>query len=140
MVHRRRIEHCDGDHSGANSTPPGPAFGENRSRRRRQTARSFSKMLARGRVRRCNWFGGQLRLKMMDDVEALLRPLSLGQYAETFRNHGVDAARLPDLTVADLRAMGIDLMSHRRRILAAVHHLKTGRAPPRPLPADELPP
>ncbi len=81
-----------------------------------------------------------MRLETMDDVEALLWSLGLGQYAETFRSYGVDPARLPEQTVADLRAMGIDLLSHRRRILAAVHHLKTGKPPPRPLPADELPP
>ena len=77
---------------------------------------------------------------MMDDVEVLLRSLGLGQYAKTFRSYGVDPARLSELTVADLRAMGIDLMSHRRRILVAVHSLKTGKPAPRPLPADELPP
>jgi class 3 adenylate cyclase/tetratricopeptide (TPR) repeat protein len=53
--------------------------------------------------------------------------MGLGRYAETFERFDIDDEVLPELSDADLVALGVSL-GHRRRILLAVHGPE-GRAP-----------
>ena len=53
------------------------------------------------------------------DVGEWLRSLGLGQYEAAFRDNGVDADVLPDLSDADLEKLGV-LLGHRRRLLKAI--------------------
>ena len=48
------------------------------------------------------------------DVGDWLRSLGLGQYEPAFRDNGIDAEVLPDLTDADLEKLGV-LLGHRKR-------------------------
>ena len=66
------------------------------------------------------------------DVGDWLRSLGLGQYETAFRDNGVDAEVLPDLTDADLEKLGV-LLGHRKRLLKAIASLRrlaTDRIPP----------
>ena len=49
------------------------------------------------------------------DVADWLRSLGLDQYETTFRENGVDADVLPDLTDGDFEKLGV-LLGHRRRL------------------------
>ena len=74
----------------------------------------------------------------MTDVAAWLR--GLGQYEAAFRDNGVDASVLPDLTAEDPKEMGVAAVGHRRKLLAAITALR-GPAPSSYIPTDEqLPP
>jgi class 3 adenylate cyclase len=42
------------------------------------------------------------------------------QYAQSFRDNAIDAAVLPELTADDLRELGVSLIGHRRKLLAAI--------------------
>ena len=73
-----------------------------------------------------------------------LRSLGLGQYDTTFRDNGIDADVLFELTEADFEKLGV-LMGHRRRLIKAIATLKNaaggpvqGRpaAEPEPKPPD----
>jgi hypothetical protein len=73
-----------------------------------------------------------------------LRSLGLGQYDTTFRDNGIDADVLFELTEADFEKLGV-LMGHRRRLIKAIATLKNaaggpvqGRpaAEPEPKPQD----
>jgi class 3 adenylate cyclase len=68
------------------------------------------------------------------DITALRRSLGLDQYAQTFRDHSIDAKILPKLTAGDLNDMGIAAVGHRRRLLEAFSALPAGGA------ADAAPP
>ena len=71
------------------------------------------------------------------DVGDWLRSLGLGQYETTFRENGVDADVLPDLTDADLEKLGV-LLVHRRRLLKAIASLSmaaTASSPSAAVPA-----
>ena len=70
----------------------------------------------------------------MTDVAAWLRGLGLGQYEAAFRDNGVDAAVLPELTAEDLKEMGVAAVGHRRKLLAAIAAL---HSPPSAAPAAE---
>lgn len=72
------------------------------------------------------------------DVASWLRSLGLEQYEPAFRDNAIDSAVLPDLTVDDLKDLGIVTVGHRRKILTAIHLLSGGAA----LPAQtvEIPP
>ena len=59
------------------------------------------------------------------DVAAWLRSLRLEQYEQAFRDNAVDAAVLPELTVEDLRDLGVSLVGHRRKLLAAIAVLRS---------------
>jgi class 3 adenylate cyclase len=61
------------------------------------------------------------------DVGAWLRGLGLGQYEQAFRDNAVDAEVLRELTGDDLKDLGVSLVGHRRRLLAA---LREGVASP----------
>ena len=52
------------------------------------------------------------------DVGSWLRSLGLSQYEAAFRENGIDADVLPDLTDSDLEKLGV-LLGHRKRLLKA---------------------
>ena len=64
------------------------------------------------------------------DVGAWLRGLGLGQYEQAFRDNAVDAEVLRELTGDDLKDLGVSLVGHRRRLLAALAALREGVASP----------
>jgi class 3 adenylate cyclase len=68
------------------------------------------------------------------DIAAWLRGLGLQQYEQAFRDNAIDAAVLPELTTDDLKDLGVSLVGHRRKLLAAIAAL---RAEVRPKPAAE---
>jgi class 3 adenylate cyclase/predicted ATPase len=53
------------------------------------------------------------------DVGEWLRGLGLAQFEATFRDNGIDAEVLPELTEADLEKLGM-LLGHRKRLLRAI--------------------
>jgi hypothetical protein len=53
------------------------------------------------------------------NVGEWLRGLGLGQYEAAFRDNGVDADVLADLSDADLEKLGV-LLGHRKRLLKAI--------------------
>jgi len=76
------------------------------------------------------------------DVGAWLRGLGLGQYEDAFRENEIDATVLPDLTADDLKELGVSIVGHRRKILAAIARPLASSAgpvasapPPTPTPA-----
>src|SRR5215210_6780056 len=58
------------------------------------------------------------------DVGAWLQGLGLGQYEAAFRDNGVDASVLPELTAEDLKEIGVAAVGHRRKLLAAIAALR----------------
>jgi hypothetical protein len=62
------------------------------------------------------------------DIAAWLRSLGMQQYEEAFRDNAI-AAVLPELTAGDLKDLGVNLVGHRRRLLAAIAALR-GDNPP----------
>src|SRR5215472_17539077 len=59
------------------------------------------------------------------DIAAWLHGLGLQQYEQTFRENAIDAAVLPDLTAEDLKDLGVNLVGHRRKLLAAIAALRS---------------
>ena len=67
------------------------------------------------------------------DLAAWLRGLGLAQYEPAFRENAIDAAVLPELTADDLKDLGVSLVGHRRKLLAAISALRNDRpAAPKP--------
>jgi len=62
------------------------------------------------------------------DVTAWLADLGLERYSAAFGRAQVDFETLADLTVADLRELGIDAIGPRRRLESAVSRLRVERA------------
>ena len=62
----------------------------------------------------------------MMNVADWLRTLGLGEYEAAFRENSVTVDLLPNLTPEDLKDLGITLVGHRRRLLAAVAALSVG--------------
>jgi class 3 adenylate cyclase len=54
------------------------------------------------------------------DIAAWLHSLGMQQYEEAFRDNAIDAAVLPELTADDLKDLGVSLVGHRRKLLAAI--------------------
>ena len=54
------------------------------------------------------------------DVGSWLSGLGLGQYAAAFEDNAVDAETLRELTAEDLKELGVSLVGHRRKLLAAI--------------------
>jgi class 3 adenylate cyclase/tetratricopeptide (TPR) repeat protein len=52
----------------------------------------------------------------------------LQQYDQAFRDNAIDASVLPELTAEDLRDIGVDLVGHRRKLLAAISALRSNAA------------
>jgi class 3 adenylate cyclase/predicted ATPase len=59
------------------------------------------------------------------DIAAWLHSLGLQQYEAAFRDNAIDAAVLPELTADDLKDLGVSLVGHRRRLLAAIALLRS---------------
>ncbi len=57
------------------------------------------------------------------DVGDWLRSLGLAQYEFAFRNNQIDEQVLRDLTVADLKELGVVSVGHRRQLLSAIAEL-----------------
>jgi class 3 adenylate cyclase len=57
------------------------------------------------------------------DVGLWLRSLGLGQYEVAFRDNEIDGEVLPNLTVEDLKDLGVAVVSHRRKIMSAIEVL-----------------
>lgn len=62
------------------------------------------------------------------DISDWLHGLGLGQFADAFRENEIDATILPNLTIDDLREMGVGTVGARRKIMAAIAAL-TNAAP-----------
>ena len=73
------------------------------------------------------------------DIAAWLHSLGMQQYEAAFRDNAIDAAVLPELTADDLKDLGVNLVGHRRRLLAAISGLR-GEDRPAPAPADQTAP
>jgi class 3 adenylate cyclase/predicted ATPase len=58
------------------------------------------------------------------DIASWLHGLGLQQYERAFRDNAIDAAVLPQLTAEDLKDLGVDLVGHRRKLLAAIADLR----------------
>ncbi|MBV8524312.1 MAG: AAA family ATPase, partial [Acetobacteraceae bacterium] len=58
------------------------------------------------------------------DVAEWLRTLGLEQYEPAFRENKIEADLLPSLTAEDLKDLGVLLVGHRRRLLAAIAALQ----------------
>jgi len=48
----------------------------------------------------------------------------LQQYAQAFCDNAIDASVLPELTADDLKDLGVNLVGHRRKLLAAIAALR----------------
>ena len=72
------------------------------------------------------------------DIANWLRGLGLEQYEAAFRENAIDAGVLRELTADDLRELGIMVIGHRRKLLAAIAALRSGGPLPDspPLAAD----
>lgn len=63
------------------------------------------------------------------DISDWLHGLGLGQFADAFRENEIDATILPNLTIDDLREMGVGTVGARRKIMAAIAELSRDGAP-----------
>jgi class 3 adenylate cyclase/predicted ATPase len=63
------------------------------------------------------------------NVAAWLQDLGLQQYEQAFRDNAIDDAVLPELTAEDLKDIGVGLVGHRRKLLAAIAALRTDSRP-----------
>src|SRR5499427_2416909 len=63
------------------------------------------------------------------DIAAWLHGLGMEQYEEAFRDNAIDAAVLPELTADDLKDLGVSLVGHRRKLLAAIAALRDDDRP-----------
>jgi class 3 adenylate cyclase/predicted ATPase/DNA polymerase III delta prime subunit len=59
------------------------------------------------------------------DIAAWLHGLGLQQYEQAFCDNAIDAVVLPELTADDLRELGVSLVGHRRKLLAAIAALRS---------------
>jgi class 3 adenylate cyclase len=59
------------------------------------------------------------------DISIWLRSLDMEQYEQAFRENAIDVAVLPELTADDLRELGVSLVGHRRKLLAAIAALRS---------------
>ncbi len=60
------------------------------------------------------------------DINAWLESLGLGEYAEAFRKHEIDAETLGELTAEDLQELGVHKLGHRKKLLAAIGRFSHG--------------
>jgi class 3 adenylate cyclase len=63
------------------------------------------------------------------DITAWLHSLGMQQYEAAFRENAIDAAILPELTADDLKDLGVNLVGHRCRLLAAIAAFRNDVAP-----------
>jgi class 3 adenylate cyclase len=71
------------------------------------------------------------------DIAAWLRGLGLEQHEPAFRDNGIDAEVLPELTAEDLTDLGVVRVGDRRKLLKAIAVLRESMAP---ASAQEQPP
>src|SRR6476619_7373242 len=73
------------------------------------------------------------------EITNWLQGLGLEQYASAFHDNAIDAAVLPELTADDLKDLGVSLVGHRRKLLAAIAALRSdiGSTPDTPVAAAE---
>jgi class 3 adenylate cyclase len=64
------------------------------------------------------------------DIAAWLHSLGMQQYEAAFRDNAIDASILSELTADDLKDLGVDLVGHRRRLLAAIAALGADKPGP----------
>src|SRR5947209_5868685 len=63
---------------------------------------------------------------MSNEITNWLRGLGLEQYASAFHDNAIDLEVLRELTADDLRDLGVSLVGHRRKLLAAIARLRDG--------------
>src|SRR6516162_7792657 len=63
------------------------------------------------------------------DIAAWLHGIGLQQYEQAFRENAIDDAVLPELTADDLKDLGVSLVGHRRKLLAAIAALRAESEP-----------
>jgi class 3 adenylate cyclase/tetratricopeptide (TPR) repeat protein len=63
------------------------------------------------------------------DVAAWLHGLGLQRYEQAFRENAIDDAVLLELTADDLKDLGVSLVGHRRKLLAAIAALRSESGP-----------
>ena len=63
------------------------------------------------------------------DVGGWLGSPGLGQYEAAFHDHAIDAELLHERTADDLKDLGVGLVGHRRKLLAAIAALGSGPPP-----------
>jgi class 3 adenylate cyclase/predicted ATPase len=63
------------------------------------------------------------------NVAAWLQELGLQQYEQAFCDNAIDDAVLPELTAEDLKDIGVGLVGHRRKLLAAIAALRNDGRP-----------
>jgi class 3 adenylate cyclase len=63
------------------------------------------------------------------DIGTWLHGLGLQQHEQAFRDNAIDAAVLPELTADDLKDLGVRLVGHRRKLLAAIAALRSDIGP-----------
>src|SRR5215471_7265832 len=61
---------------------------------------------------------------MSIEITDWLRGLGLEQYASAFHDNAIDAEILRELTADDLKDLGVNLVGHRRKLLAAIAALR----------------
>jgi class 3 adenylate cyclase len=59
------------------------------------------------------------------DIAEWLHGLGLQQYEQAFCDNAIDYAVLPELTADDLKDLGVSLVGHRRKLLAAIAALRS---------------
>ena len=62
---------------------------------------------------------------MSIEITNWLRGLGLEQYASAFHDNAIDAEVVSDLTADDLKDLGVNLVGHRRKLLAAIAALRS---------------
>jgi hypothetical protein len=78
------------------------------------------------------------------DVGSWLRGLGLGRYEGAFRENAIDDTVLLNLTAEDLKDLGVGIVGHRRKLLAAIATLRADANTKAPSPdiltqADQTP-
>jgi SAM (Sterile alpha motif) domain-containing protein/adenylate/guanylate cyclase family protein len=74
---------------------------------------------------------------MSIEITNWLRGLGLEQYASAFHDNAINAEVLRELTADDLKDLGVNLVGHRRKLLAAIAALRSGGGPQCPA-ADKV--
>src|SRR5579863_5359019 len=64
------------------------------------------------------------------DIAEWLKGLGLSQYAESFSAEGIDLSVIGSLSDQDLKDLGVALMGHRRKVMAAAAQIKLPERPP----------
>ena len=74
------------------------------------------------------------------DVTAWLRSLGLEQYAQSFRDNGIDMRVLRKLSAEDLKDLGITMVGHRRLLIDAIAALREATVSAASSEARDVPP